>query len=195
MTCRKLLLGTVAVTLLTTGPAFATELNFFCTNQSNPALNPEGDGVIVQAIVGNKLQSLHVVHKVNGRLYDRTTQYEDVSLKEDPSGFPSYFWEGLMIKDQNVVMTGHLWENAGVWLYDEHQAFRDGSPTKLATPPVMCEARSDEQKTALTDGPGEHQATAAPGVVEAQLKEAALAAQAATDAKAMDVGVTGVHAH
>lgn len=57
MTIRELLLGIVAATLLAISPARAdtTELNFFCTNQSNPALNPEGDGVTVQVVLGNKI--------------------------------------------------------------------------------------------------------------------------------------------
>jgi hypothetical protein len=37
-------------------------------------------------------------------------------------------------------MTGHLWLNDNVWMYDEHQVFKDGRPAKLATHPVICES-------------------------------------------------------
>jgi hypothetical protein len=37
-------------------------------------------------------------------------------------------------------MTGHLWLNAGVWLYNEFISFRDHSqPVKAATPTIMCQ--------------------------------------------------------
>jgi hypothetical protein len=136
----KLLLGTVAATLLAISPdvAEATELDLFCTNLSNPALNPEGDGVSVQVIFTNKIQKFDAVHKVSGKLYDRAAQYKLLHLTQTPDGNPSYYWEGEMLKDPNVVMTGHLWQNAGVWLYDEHQSYKDRRPVFLATPPVMC---------------------------------------------------------
>ena len=77
--------------------------------------------------------SLRVIHKINGQLFDRTEQYRISAFHQDQSGSPSYFWEGVLGKDPNVLMTGHLWQNAGVWMYEEHMAFRDGQPGKLAT--------------------------------------------------------------
>jgi hypothetical protein len=43
-----------------------------------------------------------------------------------------------MLKDPAVIMTGHLWQNEGVWMYTENQRFTDGRPPKMATPPVVC---------------------------------------------------------
>jgi hypothetical protein len=117
---------------------------------------------MVQAILGNKLQALHVIHKVSGQHYDRTDQYKLLSLNQTSNGFPSYFWEGFLIKDPNVVMTGHLWQNNGVWLYDEHQAFRDGSPGKLATPPVMCQSITSGTANASPPGEDDHESEPAP---------------------------------
>jgi hypothetical protein len=108
---------------------------------------------MVQAVLGNKLQVLHVVHKVSGQLYDRTDQYKLLGLNQNSNGLPSYFWEGFLIKDPNVVMTGHLWQNNSVWLYDEHQGFRDGSPGKLATPPVMCQTLNSAAPPAVAATP------------------------------------------
>ncbi len=120
-------------------PQAANELNLFCTNKSDLTQNPEGDGVIVRAVNRGAGWSLHVIHKINGQLFDRTVQYRISAFHQDQSGPPSYFWKGVLGKDANVLMTGHLWQNAGVWMYDEHIAYRDGQPGNLATPPTMCQ--------------------------------------------------------
>lgn len=120
-------------------PQAANELSLFCTNVSESTQNPEGDGVIVRAVNRRAGWSLHVIHKINGQLFDRNVQYQISAFHQDQSGPPSYFWEGVLGKDPNVLMTGHLWQNAGVWMYEEHMAFRDGQPGKLATPPTMCQ--------------------------------------------------------
>jgi hypothetical protein len=40
-------------------------------------------------------------------------------------------------------MTGHLWLNAGVWLYNEFISYRNNSqPVKAATPTTMCQPTS-----------------------------------------------------
>lgn len=51
------------------------------------------------------------------------------------------------------MMTGHLWQNAGVWLYDEHQTFKDGRPATLATPPVMCLAPNSTTLPPVANAP------------------------------------------
>jgi hypothetical protein len=97
MTSRKILFWIIGASLLTVSPAAAqaTELDLFCTNQSNPILNPEGDGVMVHAIFfgnANTIKDFHVVHTINRQHYDRNTQYKNLSLNQDSNGFPSYFW-------------------------------------------------------------------------------------------------------
>ena len=84
----------------------------------------------------------------------------------------SYFWEGFMLKDPNVIMSGHLWQNEGVWTYTENQRFTDGRPPKTATPPVVCHnavdirqaVESDEQTTV---SPGTERSNARPQISQA----------------------------
>ena len=133
--------------------AHATNYRFFCTNQSDPAINPDHDGVFVAVTYGTA-QSFDVVHAISKQLYNRQIQYRVTSVTHPASD--SYFWEGFMLKDPHFIMTGHLWENEGVWMYAENQKFTDGRPPKLATPPVVCHntvdlrqavEREDEQPT------------------------------------------------
>jgi hypothetical protein len=93
----------------------------------------------VRATEARAGSSLHVVHKVDGQLYDRNVQYQIFAFRQDQNR-RSYYWDGVLAKDSNVLMTGHLWLNAGAWYYNEYVSFKDGSqPVKLATPPVMCQ--------------------------------------------------------
>ena len=70
----------------------------------------------------------------------RNQQYDVLAFRRDENGVHGYYWDGALNKDQNVLMTGHLWLNAGVWLYDEFISFRDHSqPVKAATPTIMCQ--------------------------------------------------------
>ena len=113
----------------------AKGLILFCTNPQNT-----DDGVFVQTTEGNAGWRMHVVHKSAGQLYDRNLQYEVFAFRRDQNGSHGYYWDGVLIKDRNVLMTGHLWLNAGVWLYNEFISFRDNSqPVKAATPTIMCQ--------------------------------------------------------
>jgi hypothetical protein len=114
-------------------------LSLLCIIESGRGRNPQGDGIIVKATEARAGWSLHVVHKVGGQLHDRNVQYEVFAFRQDQNR-QSYYWDGVLAKDHNVLMTGHLWRNAGVWLYNEYVSFRDGSQAvKLATPPVTCQ--------------------------------------------------------
>ena len=116
----------------------SSNLSLFCITESGRGRNPQSDGIIVQATEARAGWSLHVVHKVGGQLHDRNVQYEVIAFRQDQNR-QSYYWDGVLAKDRNVLMTGHLWRNAGVWVYNEYVSFRDGSqPVKLATPPVTC---------------------------------------------------------
>ena len=119
-------------------PQAANELSLFCTNNLDSSQNHR-DGVIVRAVNRHAVWSLRVIHMINGQSFDRTEQYRISAFHHNQSGPPSYFWDGVLGKDPNVLMTGHLWQNAGVWMYEEHIAFRDGQPGKLATPPTTCQ--------------------------------------------------------
>jgi len=131
---KKFLLVT-AMSVACLSSAYATDYRFFCTNQSDPAINPDHDGVFV-AITYGTAQSFDVVHTISRHLYNRQVQYRVTSITQPATN--SYFWEGFMLKDPNVIMTGHLWQNEGVWMYTENQRFTDGRPPKMATPPVVC---------------------------------------------------------
>jgi S1-C subfamily serine protease len=112
----------------------SSSLILFCISDSGG-----GDGIIVRATEARAGSSLHVVHKVDGQLYDRNVQYQIFAFRQDQNR-RSYYWDGVLAKDSNVLMTGHLWLNAGAWYYNEYVSFKDGSqPVKLATPPVMCQ--------------------------------------------------------
>ena len=91
--------------------------------------NTEGDGIFVQATEARAGWSLHVIHKIGGQLYDRNLQYEVFAFRQDQNR-PSYYWDGVLTKDRNVLMTGHLWLNAHVWLYNEYVSFRGRKPTR-----------------------------------------------------------------
>jgi hypothetical protein len=118
----------------------AKGLSLFCTNKSDNSQNPQGDGVFVQTTEGSAGWRMHVVHKTTGQLHDRNLQYEIFAFRRDQNGTHGYYWDGVLIKDPNVLMTGHLWLNAGVWLYNEFISFRDNSqPVKAATPTIMCQ--------------------------------------------------------
>jgi hypothetical protein len=115
----------------------SSSLNLFCISDSG-----RGDGIIVRATEARVGWSLHVVHKVGGQLYDRNVQYQIFAFRQDQSR-RSYYWDGVLAKDNNVLMTGHLWLNAGAWYYNEYVSFKDGSqPVKLATPTIMCQPTS-----------------------------------------------------
>jgi hypothetical protein len=146
----------VAVTLIAPGRAHATNYRFFCTNQSDPAINPDHDGVFV-AITYGTTQGFDVVHTISKQLYNRQVQYRVTSITQPAAN--SYFWEGFMLKDPNVIMTGHLWENEGVWMYTENQRFTDGRPPKMATPPVVCHNTVDIRQAVERD----EQPTVPPG--------------------------------
>ena len=124
-----------ALTVAWLSSAHATSYRFFCTNQSDPAINPEHDGVFVAITYGTD-HNFDVVHTISGQLYNRKLQYRVTSVTQPATN--SYFWEGFMLKDPNVIMTGHLWLNESTWMYTENQRFTDGRPPKMATPPVVC---------------------------------------------------------
>jgi hypothetical protein len=135
----------------------ATDYRFFCTNHSDPAINPDHNGVFV-AITYGTAENFDVVHSVGGQLYNRQKQYKVTGISHP--GDNNYFWEGFMRADPHVVMTGHLWENEGVWIYTENQTFTDGRPPKLATPPVTCrntvdtrQSRQEQQKANVLPDP------------------------------------------
>ena len=88
----------------------ANGLNLFCANKSGPGYD---DGVIVHATKSNAGWRLHVIHKVSGQFYDRNVQYEIFAFRQSKSGPPNYYWDGVLIKDRNVLMTGHLWAGHG----------------------------------------------------------------------------------
>jgi hypothetical protein len=92
-------------------------LNLFCANKSGPGYD---DGVIVQATKSNAGWRLHVIHKVSGQFYDRNVQYEIFAFRQSKSGPPNYYWDGVLIKDRNVLMTGHLWLDTSAWFYNEY---------------------------------------------------------------------------
>jgi hypothetical protein len=144
---KKLLLA-VAMSVACLSSAHATDYRFFCTNQSDPAINPEHDGVFVAVTYGTA-QSFDVVHTISRQLYNRQFQYRVTSITEPAAN--SYFWEGFMLKDPNVIMTGHLWNNEGVWMYTENQRFTDGRPPKMATPPVVCRNTVDNRRDVERD--------------------------------------------
>ena len=117
----------------------ANGLNLFCANKSGPGYD---DGVIVQATKSNAGWRLHVIHKVSGQFYDRNVQYEIFAFRQSKGGPPNYYWDGVLIKDRNVLMTGHLWLDASVWFYNEFVSFQDGSqPVKTATSTIACQLR------------------------------------------------------
>jgi len=137
-----------AVTLIAPAPAHATNYRFFCTNQSDPAINPDHDCVFV-AITYGTTQSFDVVHTISRQLYNRQVQYRVTSITQPATN--NYFWEGFVLKDPNVIMTGHLWQNEGVWMYTENQRFTDGRPPKIATPPVVCHNTVDIRRAVETN--------------------------------------------
>ena len=66
-------------------------------------------------------------------------QYQIFAFRQDQNR-RSYYWDGVLTKDGNVLMTGHLWLNAGAWYYNEFVSFKDGSqPVKAATPTITCQ--------------------------------------------------------
>jgi hypothetical protein len=137
-----------AVTLIAPARAHATNYRFFCTNQSDPAINPDHNGVFVAVTYGTA-QSFDVVHTISRQLYNRQVQYRVTSITQPATN--SYFWEGFMLNDPNVIMTGHLWQNEGVWMYTENQRFTDGQPPKIATPPVVCHNTVDIRRAVERD--------------------------------------------
>jgi hypothetical protein len=152
---KKLLLAT-AMSVACLSSSHATNYRFFCTNQSDPAINPDHDGVFV-AITYGTAHSFDVVHTISKQLYNRQVQYRVTSITHPASD--SYFWEGFMLKDPHVLMTGHLWENERVWMYSENQTFTDGRPPKLASPPVVCHNTVDLRQAVE----GDEQPTVPPG--------------------------------
>jgi hypothetical protein len=117
----------------------ANGLDLFCANKSGLGYD---DGVIVQATKSNTGWRLHVTHKVGGQLYDRNVQYEIFAFRQSKRGPPNYYWDGVLIKDRNVLMTGHLWLDTGVWLYNEYVSYQDGSqPVKTATSTIACQQK------------------------------------------------------
>jgi hypothetical protein len=115
----------------------ANGLNLFCANKSSPGYD---DGVIVQATKSNAGWRLHVIHKASGQFYDRNVQYEVFAFRQSNGGPPNYYWDGVLVKDRNVLMTGHLWLDTSVWFYNEYVSFQDGSqPVKTATSTIACQ--------------------------------------------------------
>ena len=144
---KRLLLAT-AMSVACLSSAHATDYRFFCTNQSHPAVNPDHDGVFV-AVTSGTAQSFDVVHTISKHLYNRQDPYKVTSITHPAAN--SYFWEGSMLNDPHVIMTGHLWENDGVWMYTENQTFTDAHPPKMATPPVVCRNTIDLRQAVNTD--------------------------------------------
>lgn len=146
---KKLLLVT-AMTFACLSSAHATDYRFFCTNHSDPASNPEHDGVYV-AITYGTAQSFDAVHSISGKLINRQVQYKVTIITHPTSN--NYFWQGFWLGDPHVIMTGHLWEDEGVWMYAENQTFTDGRPSKMATPPVVCRNTVDTRQVKRDDQP------------------------------------------
>jgi hypothetical protein len=144
----KMFLLASAMSVAFLSSAHATSYRFFCTNQSDPAVNPQHDGVFV-AITDGTAQSFDVTHSISGRLYSRRVQYRVTSITQPATD--SYFWEGFMLQDPHVIMKGHLWQNEGVWMYTENQRFTDRRPPKLATPPVVCHNTGDVRQAVDKD--------------------------------------------
>ena len=71
-------------------------------------------------------------YKMGSQIYDRNLQYEVFAFRRDQNGTPDYYWDGVLIKDSNVLTTGHLWLNSDVWLYNEYVSFRGISPSTHA---------------------------------------------------------------
>jgi hypothetical protein len=112
----------------------SSNITLFCIVEAS-----RGNGIAVRATEERAGWSLHVVHKVDGQLYDRNLQYQIFAFRQDQSR-RSYYWDGVLSKDSNVLMTGHLWQNSGAWYYNEFISFKDGSqPVKAATPTVVCQ--------------------------------------------------------
>jgi hypothetical protein len=47
-------------------------------------------------------------YKMGSQIYDRNLQYEVFAFRRDQNGTPDYYWNGVLIKDSNVLMTGHF---------------------------------------------------------------------------------------
>ena len=145
---KKFLLAT-AMSVACLSSVHATNYRFFCTNQSDPVVNPEHDGVFVAVTSGNA-QSVDVTHSISGRRYNRQAQYRVTSTTQPATN--SYFWEGFMLKDPHVIMTGHLWKNEGVWMYSENQRFTDGRAPVLAdASEVVCHNTGDARQAVERD--------------------------------------------
>jgi hypothetical protein len=65
-----------------------------------------------------------------------TSNTRCLPFRRDQNGGRGYYWNGVLIKDRNVLMTGHLWLNAGMWLYNEFVSFGDNS--QGVKPATMC---------------------------------------------------------
>jgi hypothetical protein len=150
-------IASASVMLIAPTSAHATDYRFFCTNHSDPAINPDHDGVFV-AVTYGRAQSFDVVHTISRQLYNRQVQYQVTSITQHASN--SYLWEGFMLNDPHVIMIGHLWQNEGVWMYTENQRFTDGRPPKIATPPVVCHNTVDIRRAVERD----EQPTVPPGL-------------------------------
>ena len=118
----------------------SSNLSLFCIIEAGRwGRNPAGDGIIVRVTESRAGWTLHVVHKVDGQLYDRNMQYQIFAFRQDQNR-RSYYSDGVLTKNGNVLMTGHLWLNARAWYYNEFVSFKDGSqPVKAATPTITCQ--------------------------------------------------------
>jgi hypothetical protein len=131
-------------------PPPAPQPNLVFPEQSSPKISllcvadaapwdgrPAGDRILVKATEAAGL-ILHVVHEVDGQRYDRNMQYRIFKFRRDESR-ANYYWDGVQVLNDNVLMTGHLFRVADTWYYNEIKSFRDNSqPVSVALPNTMC---------------------------------------------------------
>jgi hypothetical protein len=92
---------------------------------------PRGIGRLCRTTESNAGCRMHVVGKTGSQIYDGNLRYEVFAFRRDQNGTPDYYWDGVLIKDSNVLTTGHLWLNSDVWLYNGYVSFRGISPSTL----------------------------------------------------------------
>lgn len=76
----------------------------------------------------NRITSMDVIHHhFNGNDTDRSHQYRQTFLGNDPEG--KYFWEGINKKHSSLIMTGMLrTDRSNLWHYTE-EIYRNGVKT------------------------------------------------------------------
>ena len=73
-------------------------------------------------------------------LRPRNVRSEIFAFRQGKSGPANYYWDGMLIKDRNVLMTGHLWLDTSIWIYNKFVSFQRGSqPVEPATSTMACQ--------------------------------------------------------